>query len=59
MLDGLNEVLERLGIPERFIELYLGNSSPGLVAFVLPEVFLPVAHELHIRLESTPNVKCD
>lgn len=59
LLNGLNEVLERLGIPERFIELYLGNSGPGLVAFVLPEVFLPVAHELHIRLESTPNVKYD
>lgn len=59
LLNGLNDVLERLGIPERFIELYLGNSGPGLVAFVLPEVFLPVARELHIRLESTPSVKYD
>lgn len=59
LLDGLNDVLERLEIPERFIELYLGNSGPGLVAFVFPEVFVPVAHELHIRLESTPSVRYD
>lgn len=59
LLDGLNQVLERLGINERFIELYNWGQGAGVVAFVLPDVFLPVARELHIRLESTPNVKYD
>lgn len=58
-LDGLNQVLKRLGINERFIELYNWGQGAGVVAFVLPDVFLPVARELHIRLESTPNVKYD
>ncbi|HZR62084.1 MAG TPA: hypothetical protein VFA80_14135 [Xanthobacteraceae bacterium] len=59
LLNGLNQVLERLGIPERFIELYLSGEGPGLVTCVLPDVFLPAARELHIRLESTPDVKYD
>ena len=57
LLNGLNHVLECLGISERFIELYLGGEGPGLVACVLPDVFLPVARELHIRLESTSNAE--
>lgn len=58
-LDGLNTVLERLGMQERFIELYNWGQGAGVVAFVLPDLFLPAARELHIRLESTPNVKYD
>lgn len=59
ILDGLNEVLGKLGMPERFIELYNWGQGAGVVAFVLPDLFLPAARELHIRLESTPNVKYD
>jgi len=58
-LDGLNQVLEQIGMPERFVELYNGGGGAGIVAFVLPDAFLPAARELHIRLESTPNVKYD
>lgn len=58
-LDGLNKVLERLGMQERFIELYNHGQGAGVVAFVLPGLFLPAAHELHIRLVSTSNVKYD
>jgi hypothetical protein len=58
-LDGLNQVLERLGTQERFIELYNWGQGAGVVAFVLPDLFLPAARELHIRLELTPNVKYD
>ena len=54
-LNGLNRILEQLGVQERFIEIYIGGEGPGLVAFVLPDEFLPVAHELHIQLESTSN----
>jgi hypothetical protein len=56
-LGGLNHILEQLGAQERFIELHCAGAGPGIVAFVLPGVFLPAARELHIRLESTPNVK--
>lgn len=58
-LDGLNRILEEIALQERYIELYNGGGQAGAVAFVLPNVFLPVARELHIRLESTPNVKYD
>jgi hypothetical protein len=58
-LDGLNQVLERLGTQERFIELYNWGQGAGVVAFVLPDLFLPAARELHIRLELTPNAKYD
>jgi hypothetical protein len=51
-LDGLNGILERLGLTERFIELYTGGGGAGIVAFVRPDKFLPVARELGIRLES-------
>lgn len=57
LLDGLNLVLERQGIRERFIELYNWGQGAGIVAFVVPDLFLLAARELHIRLESTPNVK--
>jgi hypothetical protein len=59
MLDGLNHVLEQSGARERFIELYNGRGGAGIVAFVLPDAFVPAARELHLRLESTPNVKYD
>ena len=58
-LDGLNKILERLGMQERFIEIYNWGQGAGVVTFVLPDLFLPAARELHIRLESTPNVKYD
>jgi hypothetical protein len=50
LLVGLNRLLEELHIPERFIELYAGD-GPGVVAFVLPNKFLPVVQELGIQLE--------
>ncbi|MFZ3310678.1 MAG: hypothetical protein WA280_15035, partial [Xanthobacteraceae bacterium] len=49
LLVGLNRVLEELRIPERFIELYTGE-GPGIVAFVLPDKFIPAARDLGIRL---------
>ena len=58
-LDGLNSILKQIGLQERYIELYNGGGQAAAVAFVLPDVFLPAARELHIRLESTPNVKYD
>jgi hypothetical protein len=51
-LDGLNQILDRLGVPERFIELDLGGQGPGAVAFVRPDMFLPAARELGICLGS-------
>jgi hypothetical protein len=56
-LDGLNRILERLGITERFIELYTGGGGAGIVAFVRPDKFLPVARELNIQLESAPKAE--
>ncbi len=50
LLVGLNLLLEELHIPERFIELYAGD-GPGVVAFVLPNKFIPAARELGIQLE--------
>jgi len=50
LLAGLNRLLEELSIPERFIELYAGD-GPGVVAFVLPNKFIPVARVLRIQLE--------
>lgn len=49
-LAGLNGILGRLGLTERFIQLYTGGGA-GIVAFVRPDRFLPVARELAIRLE--------
>lgn len=51
LLAGLNRLLEERSIPGRFIELYAGD-GPGVVAFVLPNKFLPAAFELGIQLES-------
>ena len=59
ILDGLNQVLDKLGMQERFIELYNWGQGAGVVTFVRPDLFLPAARELHIRLESTPNAKYD
>jgi hypothetical protein len=56
LLAGLNSVLEELCIQERFVELYAGE-GPGIVAFVLPNKFLPAAHELGIKLELSPASK--
>ncbi len=49
-LDGLNQILDRLAVSERFIELDLGGQGPGVVAFVRPDIFLPAARELGVRL---------
>ena len=57
LLSGLNEILEELNIPGRFIELYQGNEGPGVVVFVLPQMFLPAARELGIRLEFFSELK--
>ena len=38
-LDGLNQILDRLAVSERFIELDLGGQGPGVVAFVRPDIF--------------------
>lgn len=51
LLAGLNHLLEECSIPERFIELYAGD-GPGVVAFVIPNKFLPAALDLGIQLES-------
>lgn len=51
-LAGLNQILDRLAVPERFIELDLGGGGPGLVAFVRLDIFLLAARELGIRLGS-------
>jgi hypothetical protein len=50
LLAGLNRLLEERSVPERFIEFYAGG-GPGVVAFVLPNKFLPAARELGIQLE--------
>ena len=49
-LLGLNHILESLAVPDRFVELDLGGAGPGLVAFVLPNIFLRAARELGLRL---------
>jgi hypothetical protein len=50
LLSGLNGILQQLNVPRRFIELYQGHEGQGVVVFVLPDKFLPVARELGIRL---------
>jgi hypothetical protein len=50
LLTGLNGLLEKLCIQERFVELYAGE-GPGVVVFALPDKFVRAAHKLGIRLE--------
>ena len=50
VLDGLNGILDSLGLSERFIELNSGTSDVALVTFARADIFLPLAHELGVRL---------
>ncbi len=50
VIDGLNDVLSRLDLPERFIELNSGTSDVALVTFARADLLMPLARELGIRL---------
>jgi HEAT repeat protein len=50
VLDGLNGILDGLGLPERFIELSSGTSDVAVVTFARADIFMPLAHELGVRL---------
>lgn len=50
VIDGLNSILDRLGRPERFIEIDSGTSDIGLVTFAHAEIFMGLARELDIQL---------
>jgi HEAT repeat protein len=50
VIDGLNDVLNRLELPERFIELQSGTSDVALVTFARADLFMPLAYELGIPL---------
>ena len=50
VIDGLNSILDRLGLPERFIELNSGTSDVAIVTFARADIFMPVARELGIPL---------
>jgi HEAT repeat protein len=51
ILDGLNDILARLGHVERFIALPTGTSDFVLVTFAHPNMFLAAARALRISLE--------
>jgi hypothetical protein len=50
VIDGLNNILDRLGLPERFIELNSGTSDVAIVTFARADIFMQVASELGIPL---------
>ena len=50
VLDGLNGILDSLGLSERYIELASGTSDVALVTFARADIFMPLARELGIRL---------
>lgn len=50
VLEGLNGILQRLGMPERFIELGEGGYECAVVTFVHAEKFLAAARDLHIQM---------
>ena len=50
VIDGLNSILDRLRLPERFIEHSSGTSDVALVTFARADLFMPVARELDIQL---------
>ena len=50
VLDGLNGILDSLGLSERFIELNSGTSDIALVTFARADIFMPLARELGVRL---------
>jgi hypothetical protein len=51
VIDGLNGILDGLGRHERFIELSSGTSDVAIVTFARADIFMPLAHELGIRLD--------
>jgi HEAT repeat protein len=50
VLKGLNGILDRIGLAERFIEFETENRDFGVLTFANAEIFMPVARELGIRL---------
>jgi HEAT repeat protein len=50
VIDGLNGILDGLGLPERFIELSSGTSDVAVVTFAREDLFMAVACELGIQL---------
>ena len=50
VLDGLNGILDSLGLSERYIELASGTSDVALVTFARAAIFMPLARELGLRL---------
>jgi hypothetical protein len=50
VIDGLNGILDSLGLAERFIELNSGTGDVALVTFARADLFLPLARELDIPL---------
>lgn len=50
VIEGLNGILERVGLPERFIELSSGTSDVALVTFAREDIFIPLARDLGIAL---------
>jgi HEAT repeat protein len=50
VLDGLNGILDSLGLTERYIELASGTSDVALVTFARADIFMPLARELGVRL---------
>jgi HEAT repeat protein len=59
VLDGLNGILERLGLAERFIELGEKDCDAIAVVFVHADIFLKVARELRIALVERPALRSD
>jgi hypothetical protein len=54
VLDGLNEILARLGYRDQFFQLYTGSSAV-IITFVHAEEFLRAANALHIPIELDPD----
>jgi HEAT repeat protein len=50
VIDGLNDILDGLGRAERFIEISSGTSDVAVVTFARADIFMPLAHELGVRL---------
>jgi hypothetical protein len=50
VIDGLNSILDRLGLLERFIELNSGTGDVAIVTFARADIFMAVAQELGIPL---------
>jgi HEAT repeat protein len=50
VIDGLNGIIDRLGLSEQFIELNSGTSDVALVTFARADLFMLLARELGILL---------